>query len=292
MNASKSCAAVFTQANVSKIGLYRPSTGAWFLMANGQGTWQGCNVDRCLGPFGDGSDEPLLGDWDGSATSNLGYYDSARKTWQLDSNNNARWDGCRTDTCYNFSINRKSSNDEIPLIGSWNGAAKPSVGVFKFVNTTASNKGSKNKTITKVDGYWYFDRNGNGKWDGCSTDLCFGPFGTSGDIPVVGNWDGAGVSKIGVFTPTTGMWTLDTSGNGQFDGCRIDKCFGPFGTAGDVPVVGDWNGDGTTKIAVFRATSGEWFLDMNGNGHWDGPTVDKYIASFGQPGDLPLVGKW
>ena len=291
MNTSKNCTAVFTQQNVSKVGLYRPSTGAWFLMATGQGPWQGCNVDRCLSSFGDSSDEPLLGDWDGSATSKLGYYDAGRKTWQLDSNNNGRWDGCRMDTCYNFSITPKSSNDEIPLIGSWNGAAKASVGVFKFLNTAASNKGSKSKT-SKVDGYWYFDRNGNGKWDGCSTDLCFGPFGTSGDLPVVGNWDGAGVSKIGTFTPATGMWTLDTNGNGQFDGCQVDKCFGPFGTVGDVPVVGDWNGDGTAKIGVFRAASGEWFLDLNGNGHWDGPTVDKYISSFGQAGDLPVVGKW
>ena len=100
------------------------------------------------------------------------------------------------------------------------------------------------------------------------------------------------VSKIGVFTPQTGMWTLDINGNGKFDGCTLDKCFGPFGTTGDIPIVGDWSGTGTAKIGVFRAATGEWFLDLNGNGQWDGPTIDKYINGFGQAGDLPVVGKW
>ena len=81
-----------------------------------------------------------------------------------------------------------------------------------------------------------------------------------GDIPVVGNWDATGVSKIGVFTPQTGMWTLDINGNGKFDGCTLDKCFGPFGTTGDIPIVGDWSGTGTRR-SVFsepRPENGFW----------------------------------
>jgi hypothetical protein len=288
MNTNTTCAAVFTSQPVSNIGLYRPSTGAWYLIANATGLWQDCNVDRCVGPFGADTDLPLAGDWNGSGTSNLAVYDPYHKDWELDLNGNATWDGCKIDKCYSFAIAPKSTDDEIPLIGSWDGAAKQAVGVFKLVS---SSTGSRNKTAT-VSGYWYLDRNRNGKWDGCSTDLCYGPFGTSADMPVVGNWDGSGTSKIGVFTPQTGMWTLDSNGNGKFDGCTIDKCFGPFGSDGDIPVVGDWSGTGTAKIGVFRAATGEWFLDLNGNGQWDGPTVDKYITGFGQPGDLPVVGKW
>jgi hypothetical protein len=37
-------------------------------------------------------------------------------------------------------------------------------------------------------GYWYLDTDGNGAWDGCSIDACLGPFGVSGDLPVVGQW--------------------------------------------------------------------------------------------------------
>jgi len=43
-------------------------------------------------------------------------------------------------------------------------------------------------------------------------------------------------------------------------------------------VTGDWNGTGTTKIGIY--TDGLWYLDINGNGAWDGEPTDK-IAVFG-----------
>ena len=75
--------------------------------------------------------------------------------------------------------------------------------------------------------------------------------------------------KIGVFRPSIGMWFLDSSGNGAWNDCTSDTCIN-FGIQGDIPVTGDWNGDGTTKIGVFRPSIGWWFLDYNGNGQWDG----------------------
>ena len=46
-----------------------------------------------------------------------------------------------------------------------------------------------------------------------------------------------------------------------------DRCY-TYGMAGDIPVVGDWNGNGVSKIGVFR--SGNWYLDYNGDGQWSG----------------------
>ena len=296
MNASKSCSAVFTRGIVSNIGLYRPSTGAWYLIANNTGLWQGCSVDHCMGGFGSDTDLPLVGDWNGNGSLKLGVYDTVHKDWDLDTNGDAIWQGCKKETCLTFALSPALGDPEIPLVGSWDGAPKYSVGVYKvLVNPTTSKdrrSGNNSKTTSPPAGYWYFDRNGNGQWDGCSIDLCYGPFGQPGDIPVVGDWSGNGAAKIGVFTPQTGMWILDNNGNGTVDSCTVDKCFGPFGSNGDIPVVGDWNGDGTAKIGVFRAATGEWFLDMNGNGQWDGPTIDKYVSGFGQAGDLPVAGKW
>jgi hypothetical protein len=48
---------------------------------------------------------------------------------------------------------------------------------------------------------------------------------------------------------------------------------------------------GKDKVGVFRPSTGEWLLDFNGNGKWDGCGVDACL-SFGQDGDLPGVGKW
>lgn len=53
--------------------------------------------------------------------------------------------------------------------------------------------------------------------------------------------------------------------------------------------VGDWTGDGSDKIGVFR--NGQWYLDANGNGVLDSCSIDRCL-SFGQTGDLPVIGDW
>ena len=62
-----------------------------------------------------------------------------------------------------------------------------------------------------------------------------------------------------------------------------------LGQAGDVPVVGDWNGSGTAKAGVFRA--GPWVFDYNGNFQWDGTTIDRTMM-LGQANDVPASAKW
>jgi hypothetical protein len=109
---------------------------------------------------------------------------------------------------------------------------------------------------------------------------------------VVGDWTGSGVTAIGVFDPSTGMWKLDSNGNGKLDGCSMDSCVGPFGITGDLPVVGDWDGTGKSRIGVFDPNTGIWELDLDGNGKFGGCQVDSCLGPFGQPGDLPIVGKW
>jgi hypothetical protein len=100
-------------------------------------------------------------------------------------------------------------------------------------------------------------------------------------------------STIGIFRREAGngFWYVDNSGNGGWDGCGTDGCHGPFGGfSGDIPVAGDWDGDGK-KIGIYR--QGSWYLDMNGNSAWDGCNVDFCIEGFGgSPGDVPIVGDW
>jgi hypothetical protein len=139
-------------------------------------------------------------------------------------------------------------------------------------------------------GSWYFDRNDSAKWEGCNADKCTGFGGDATDILVVGDWNGDGKTKIGVYRAAVGMWYLDYNGNGAWDGCTTDRCFG-FGISTDTPVVGDWNGDGKTKIGMYRASVGMWYLDYNGNGAWD-PTTDQSGSFGGDPTDTPVVGDW
>ncbi len=72
-------------------------------------------------------------------------------------------------------------------------------------------------------------------------------YGTAGDSPVVGDFDGNGFEEIGVFR--AGQWIVDVDRNREMD--ANDKVF-ELGADGDKPVVGDWNDDGTDDPGVYR----------------------------------------
>jgi hypothetical protein len=58
-----------------------------------------------------------------------------------------------------------------------------------------------------------------------------------------------------------------------------------YGDPGDLPVVGDWDGDGTTTVGVVR--DGHWFLRSAAGGG----TADTDFT-YGDAGDIPVVGRW
>jgi hypothetical protein len=155
-----------------------------------------------------------------------------------------------------------------------------------------SEGGSECRDTATDSGVWQFDANGNFKYDGCDIDVCLSQLGNPGDIAVVGDWDGTGGEKLGFYNPLVSTWRLDYDGKGTWKGCSDDRCFSKFGEANDIPIAGDWDGTGKARIGVFRPSTGEWFLDKNGNGRLDACTIDLCIASFGKAGDRPLVGSW
>jgi hypothetical protein len=161
------------------------------------------------------------------------------------------------------------------------------------------------------NGYWLLDSNFDNQFDSGDTFTCFcgnGLTPQASDIPVAGDWNGSGTAKIGLYRPSTGTWFLDYNGNGVFDGPGIDKQYQYGGIAGDIPVVGDWNGTGYTKIGLFRAGF-LWLLNVGGSGVFTGDVSNDYVFPFGGitgcsglPGvyntepagscDIPVVGDW
>jgi subtilisin family serine protease len=216
-------------------------------------------------------DIPVVGVWNGYGRSKIGvYWDGS---WYLDANDDGVWQD-DLDTYY-ADFGRGLTN-AFPVVGDWNGTGvKRQIGVY-------------------WNGSWYLDMNGNGAWDGPSTDRYYPDFGRglTGAIPVVGDWNGNGRSKVGVYW--NGSWYLDYNGNGAWDGPIIDRYYADFGRglAGAIPVVGDWSGTGVVRIGVFW--NGNWYFDINGNGAWDGPSTDRYYPDFGRSltGAIPVVGDW
>lgn len=83
---------------------------------------------------------------------------------------------------------------------------------------------------------------------------------------------------------------LDANQNRQWDSAASGDLQFQFGNAKDLPLAGDWNGDGVDQIGAFRAS--EYYLDYNGNGRWDGTSGGDKKYKFGSKNDTPVVGDW
>ncbi len=190
--------------------------------------------------------------------------------------------------------------NSVPISGDFNGDGVADVGVFK-------------------DGEWFIDVNGNGQWD--KEDL-WATLGTRDDKPVTGDWNGDGKTDIGIYGPAwprdphaikrepgipdpantnrdvrknhpprpkdaaLGHRELRLTSQGQSRKDLIDHVF-HYGAAEDIPVTGDWNGDGIDTIGIFHA--GEWYRDVDGDGR---SSASDTVAHFGRTGDQPVVGDW
>ncbi|HEV7239418.1 MAG TPA: VCBS repeat-containing protein [Thermoanaerobaculia bacterium] len=70
----------------------------------------------------------------------------------------------------------------------------------------------------------------------------------------------------------------------RFDGTEIVIV---YGREGDIPLHGDWSGDGVTRVGVYRPVDQTFhLLDKLATG-----STEKTVQ-FGKSGDIPLVGDW
>jgi len=250
----------------TRIGVFRSSTHLFYLDYNGNGAWNGASVDRSYN-FGITGDIPVTGDWNNDSKSEIGVFRPSTHLFYLDYNGNGVWNGVSVDKSYNFGI-----TGDIPITGDWNLDGRTEIGVFR--NSTH---------------LFYIDYNGNGAWNGASVDRSYN-FGITGDIPLSGDWNSDGRTEIGVFRNSTHLFYLDYNGNGVWNGASIDRQYN-FGISGDIPVSGDWNSDTRTEIGVFRNSTHLFYLDYNGNGVWNGASIDRQY-NFGITGDIPVTGSW
>ena len=254
----------------TKVGYYL--NGFWVLDYNGNGVYDGTGPggDKFYAFGGSGAAYvPVVGDWNGDGRTKIGFYNNG--SWALDTNGNGTFDGVGLgqDSFYGFGGNGVG---EVPVLGDWNGDHRTKVGFF-------------------YQGKWALDYDGNGTFTLADKYYTTFPYAV-GDKPVTGDWTGDGKTKIGIFRG--GFWILDQNNNGTYDGVGPgqDKFYGFGGNTGEIPLVADWNGSGTSKIGLY--INGFWVLDFNGNGSYDGtgPGGDRFIAFGGQSGNQPIIGRW
>ena len=146
-----------------------------------------------------------------------------------------------------------------------------------------------------------FNNTSSGFWSfrhtvGTGTAFTTFYYGAAGDIPVVGDWDGNFSTTIGVFRPAgtqynqtnADQWLLRNELSAGTADIQLS-----YGAAGDIPVVGDWDGNTTTTIGVVRppftgdnhTSSYVWYLHNL-------PANPDVTFSYGTSGDIPVVGDW
>jgi hypothetical protein len=78
-----------------------------------------------------------------------------------------------------------------------------------------------------------------------------------------------------VFRPSTGTWYIRYTGTPGVAALA-------WGGGNDIPVPGDYDGDGLVDIAVFRPSNGTWYIRYSGT-----PTSAAVV--WGGGNDIPIL---
>jgi hypothetical protein len=167
------------------------------------------------------------------------------------------------------------------------------------------------------NGYWFY-RLPNGTSAATA-------YGTKGDIPLPGDWNGDGNAEACVLRPNTYQWfcanpafvisygsdgdipvPADYDGAGQLDIAvfRPGAAPGPsgawfiyhrhsgvsqailWGMQGDIPMPADYDGDGKADLAVYRPANNTWFIRKSSN------PATSWVINYGADGDIPMAASW
>jgi hypothetical protein len=197
---------------------------------------------------------------------------------------------------------RLGAPGDVPVVGDWDGSGATQVGVY--------NTSSRTFSLSTADG---------------AVRSVVVPFAASGvEEPLAGNWEGSGIDTVAIWRPSeqTLHWAVANRNGAAWrqrreenaEGAAVAgrwRCSGrselafykgpsgftfpgsrdaprvPFGKPGDLPLAGDWNGDGTVTFGVYRPSDGVFRLR---NAIAPGPPDVTF--RFGPPGSVPVVGSW
>jgi len=116
-------------------------------------------------------------------------------------------------------------------------------------------------------------------------DLAGNPLGnlpyTNGEVYTIGTVVSTFEAvTVGVFRNADVAWNLRNSNTSGAPDISTN-----YGMPGDYPVVGDWDGNGTDTIGIYR--NGVFYLSNSNT-----TSSADIVFAFGMPGDQPIAGDW
>jgi hypothetical protein len=202
-------------ARPDTIGLFRPSTGEWFL--RNSNTTGGADITLSFG--GSANHLPITGDWNGDGVDTVGIYDTSNGVFQLrDSNTTGA-------AQYVFALGNPA---DTPLAGRWdNSMTHDGAGVYRNSNGILY---LRRELTTGFSDYYMV-------------------LGNPGDIGIAGDWDGDGYDTVGVYRPSQNRFYLsNVNGNGvTFADLAFD-----YGDPTAKVMAGDWTQNAYTRVGTFK----------------------------------------
>ncbi len=227
------------------LAIYRPSDGYWYIFSS-MGTYR-------YMPWGIATDKPVAADYDNDGTADIAVFRDG-DWWIIRSSDGSmerRTFGQAGDTPLvgHFSLD-DSLDDKVDMVTRQPAALSDSQirWRFRFFGSTFSNVGiMPGEAVT--------------------------------DKLVIADLDGDSVDEYGFFR--NGYWKTIAFGGttGLYGYPRSQREFF-WGTTGDIPVPADYDGDGQADYAVFRPSTGTWWINAT--------SIGVFSVRFGAAGDTPV----
>ena len=137
------------------------------------------------------------------------------------------------------------------------------------------------------NGTWYVCYNANTSVpDGCATSNYATQFGLSGDYPLLFDFDLDAKVDLAVWRPFLKQGKLKIEGQWYIRKSSDDTLFTvQWGLRGDYPLEADIDGDGKPDLAVWRPSTGTWYVLLSSTNY---DRQRPFIRQWGLPGDHPM----
>jgi hypothetical protein len=242
---------------IADLVIWRASTGTWYWLTSSSGYSYAAAGVRQWGNQALG-DTPLLADFDGDGSADLGIWRASTGTWYwLTSSSGFSYASAGGIQWGNASLGDR------PFAGDFDGDGVSDLAVWRASTGTWY-------WLTSTTGYSYA-RAGVAQWGNASL----------GDVPMLGDLDGDGKSDLVIWRSSTGTWYWKTSKTGYVYG--LTQSWGNLAYS-DIPLLADFDGDGIADIVIYRTLNGGWYWLSSASGF-----TSSFLTMVGSTSDVPIV---
>lgn len=211
------------------------------------GTWYSRNYAsnvNSTAQWGLSTDVPVPADFNGDGKIDMAVWRPAEGKWYININGVSQ-------------VRQWGLNGDIPVPADYNGDGRADLAVYRPSNRT----------------WWLRDFN-------TGRDILVGAvFGETGDLPVPADYNGDGRADLAVYRRSNGTWwVMDAVNFGSW--IHTGAVAANQRNGNDVPVPGDFDGDGLADLAVWNNADGKWKIRRSSDGAMT-------TMQWGLPNDFP-----